>query len=232
MKRMWILFVVVAYPALALAQTEPKQPAGNYQPAVPSGSMTNAYGWPGYGSGGGTPAGNALNGMASAISASGDYNLATSAAAVNMTQAERNQIQNRQLWTNTYFEMRKTNRAARAAERGPAPTMEQIARMAKDGVPKSLTTKDVDPVTGRVAWPSLLQQDKFADQRAVIDQAFASRARYGALSYADQVKVREAADTMYHAMKDQIQQIPPPDYVACRSFLQSLTYSATKSDLE
>jgi len=71
--------------------------------------------------GGGSAAGSAMNGMASVISAAGDYNLATSAAAVNMTQAQKQDIQNRQQWTNAYFEMRETNRRARAAERGATP---------------------------------------------------------------------------------------------------------------
>ena len=78
-----------------------------YQPAVPAASTVNAYGgYPGYSSGGGTVAGNAMNGMASMISAKGDYNLSTSAAAINMTQAQKNEIENRQLYTNTYFDMR------------------------------------------------------------------------------------------------------------------------------
>ena len=74
----------------------------------------------GAGYGGGTVAGNAMNGMASMISAAGDYNLATSAAAVNMTQAQKNEIENRAQWTQTYFDMRAVNRSARAAERAPS----------------------------------------------------------------------------------------------------------------
>ena len=67
-----------------------------------------------------------MNGMANAISAKGNYNLSTSAAAINMTQARKNHIQNQQLAANTYFQMRAMNKAATAAERGPPPTMEQL----------------------------------------------------------------------------------------------------------
>ena len=90
--------------------------------------------WPGYW-GGQTPAGAALNGLASVISAEGDYNLASSAAAVNLTQAEKNEIQNQQLAANTYFEMLAAWRAQRDALHGPPPTIEQIARLAHYGVP-------------------------------------------------------------------------------------------------
>jgi hypothetical protein len=234
MNRIWILIVVAAYPVTTLAQTGSRgasAPSGTYQPAVPAASNVSNYGgWSGN-SGGGTVAGSAMNGMASAISAKGDYNLSTSAAAINMTQAQKNEIENRQQYTNTYFEMRQTNRAATAAERGPPPTMEQIARMAREGVPKPLNPSQVDPVSGRIAWPSALQEDGFADQRSDVDQIFATRARYGGLSYSDQMKALHAIDAMFGELKEQVRQIPPQDYVLCRSFLQSLTYAATKTEL-
>src|SRR5688500_18495850 len=96
-----------------------------YQPAVPAASAFNNYGVYGGSYGGATAAGSDMQGMASVISAQGNYNLSTSAAAINMTQAKKNEIQNRQQWTNTYFEMRATQRAAAAAERGPPPSEEQ-----------------------------------------------------------------------------------------------------------
>lgn len=235
MNRMWILIVVAAYPVIAMSQTGSpgaSQSSGTpYQPAVPSATTVNAYGgWPGR-TGGGTAAGNAMNGMASVISAKGDYNLSTSAAAVNMTQAQKNEIQNRQQWTNTYFEMRQTNRAARAAEAGPPPTMEQIARIAHDGVPKPLAPNQMDPVSGKLKWPDALQDAGFADQRGELEQLFTAQAQYGALSYADQMKVRKTTDAMFSELKARIKDMPPQDYVACRSFLQSLTYAATKTEL-
>jgi hypothetical protein len=232
---MWILLVVATCPAITLAQNGPTgelPKGGPYQPAVPAASNVSTYGgYPGY-VGGGTPAGSALNGMASVISAKGDYNLSTSAAAVNLTEAQKNEIQNRQQWTNTYFDMRQTNRAATAAERGPPPTMEQIARMARDGIPKPLTPSQVDPVTGRITWPGALQQNTFRPNRSEVDGLFATRARYGGLGYSDQMKARQAVDAMFEELKSQVQQIPPMDYVACRGFLQSLSYAATKSEME
>ena len=46
------------------------------------------------------------------------------------------------------------------------------------------------------------------------------------------MKVRKVTDSMFNELKAQIRQIPPPDYVACRDFLQSLTYAATKTELD
>ena len=65
--------------------------------------------------------------MASAISAKGSYNLSTSEAAINLTMAKKQEIQNRLDATNTYFAMRSVNRAATAAERRPTASMERLA---------------------------------------------------------------------------------------------------------
>src|SRR5688572_20771421 len=176
MSRFTFVAALAATAVMAMAQS------GSYQPAVPSPSTYNGYGgYYGGSYGGGTVAGSAMQGMASVISAQGNYNLATSAAAVNMTQAQKNDIQNRQEWTNTYFEMRATNRAATTAERGPPPSHEQIARLAAAGMPKPLTSHEVDPVSGQVAWPDLLQDNLFAQQRAQVEQLMAKRAQYGRL---------------------------------------------------
>lgn len=248
MKRMWILItavmcplatcclLVALCPRVALAQpgTPPypgSRPSAPYQPAVPAPTTVNAYGgYPGS-YGGGTVAGSALNGMASVISAKGDYNLSTSAAAINWTEAQRNEIQNRQQATNAYFEMRATNRAAVAAERGPRPTMEQLVKIAREGVPSPLTSSQADPVSGRLVWPSALQDSSFDTARSDVDELFAKRARQGGLGYSDQSAVRETIDAMFSTLKEQIRSIPPQDYVACRNFLQSLTFAAAKSDL-
>jgi len=97
MKRTWLLSAVLMCPLLMLAQNVFSQytPGGGtapYQPVVPSSSEVYG-GYGGYYDGGGTPAaGAAMQGMASVVNAAGNYNLATSAAAVNMTQAQKQGI--------------------------------------------------------------------------------------------------------------------------------------------
>jgi hypothetical protein len=204
----------------------------SYQPAVPAPSNVSAYGgWPSEG-GGTTIAGSALSGMASVVSAAGDYNLSTSAAAVNMTQAQKQEIVNRQEATKAYFDMRATNRNAREAERAPRPTMEQIARFAQSGVPKALDAYQMDPVTGKLGWPGFLQSDFFESTRAELDQLLAKRATQGGLAYSDQTKVRETVNEMYAQLKSQIREVPPQDYAASRQFLQRLIYAACKTELD
>ncbi len=222
--------------AISLAQTGAVPDRPTQLPArtpVPVGVGVGGYygGWPGY-SGGGTAAGQAMNGMASVISAAGSYNQATSEAAINMTQAQRAAIQNSQLYANTYFEMRAANRAARAAEKGPRPTMEQLVRIAQQGAPRPLPTGALDPVSGGVAWPELLKTADYDPQRTALDDLFARRAELGGLGFSDQTKARQAVDGMFATLKGQIRSVPSDQYVASRSFLNSLAYAAAKTDLE
>lgn len=185
-----LVFLLVAAATVAAVWAQAPAPnASNtqpYTPVAPSPSVSTYGGgyWGGSG-GASTVAGSSLNGMASVISARGDAALSTSAAAVNMTQAQKQEIENRNAATNTYFQMRQTNKQARAAEEGPRPTVEQIARIAKDGMPKPLSPGEVNQVTGQIYWPSALQLEGFAAQRAEVDGLSATRAKYGTLGYAD-----------------------------------------------
>ena len=61
-------------------------------------------------------------GYADVVRSHGTAILANSEAAINMTQAVRRDMENRDKWTDTYFQMRQKNRDYRAAERGPRPT--------------------------------------------------------------------------------------------------------------
>jgi len=194
--------------------------------------MVSGYGgWSGYSGGASTAAGSAMNGMASVISARGDAALSASAAAVNLTQADKQYIQNRQAATNAYFEMRATNRAARAAEAAPALSYEQLVKMAHDGVPKPLDNSQLNPVTGALNWPGPLQDPAFADKRSQLDQLMDEQARYGTIRYSDQMKVKQIVNSMFKDLKSQIASIPQADYIAAKNFLNSLLYAATKSQL-
>jgi hypothetical protein len=222
--------------AISLAQTSgtpdrPTQLPARTPVPVPVGGGAYYGGWSGY-AGGGTVAGGAMNGMANVISSAGSYNLSTSEAAINMTQAQRAAIQNDQLYANTYFDMRAANRAARAAERGPRPTMEQLVRIAQVGAPRPLPTGALDPVSGGVVWPELLMTADYDPQRTELNELFARRAELGGLGFSDQTKARQAVEGMFATLKGQIRSVPSDQYVASRSFLNSLAYAAVKTDLE
>ncbi len=197
------------------------------QPITPPARGGNYYGG-GYGGGyhSSTAAEGRLRGMGSLVRAHGEANLNNSAAAINYSSARRNEIENYSIRTQTYFEMRDYNRKARAAERGPRATMEQLVRFAQAGKPKPLSPSDVDTVTGTVDWPRWLKSDEFAADREKIEKIFSERANKGGLGRTDYMKARDVTDKMLADLKSQVGDAPPADYVASKQFLQSLAYAA------
>jgi hypothetical protein len=228
-----LLFAALTSVSLALAQQQSQQP---YQPAVPPPSVGGFGG--GYGGGfggtggvGSTVAGSAMTGMANVVSAKGDYNLSTSAAAVNMTQAQSKEIENRQQYTNAYFDMRATNTAARKAERGPQLSAEALARLAHEQAPKPLSPGEVNTVTGKLNWPGPLQLDGFAMDRNSLESLFGAHSQMGALNYTDRIEARKIINDIAKQLKGHIRDIPGPDYIASKSFLESLMYTTCKCHL-
>jgi hypothetical protein len=167
--------------------------------------------------------------MSQVISAAGQAHLNNSAAAINWTQAQSNEMRNEVQGVQTFWAMRNIGAAEREKERGPRPTPEELARRAKAGAPRPLNTNQIDPVTGELHWPAFLTQDVFKDQRALVDECAAKWVKYGSLDWNDQTAMREKIDGLNDALKEQIGSIPPQDYTQCHSFLQSLLYATTRS---
>ena len=200
---------------------------------MPAPTITSPYaGYGGY-SGGGTVAGSAMNGMANMISAKGNYNLSTSAAAINMTQARKKPYS--EPTTGGQYVLRDAGRqsggAGRRTRSQPDHGTTDQNRQGRRAQDRWGRAKWI-PSTANSTGPAPYSKTAFESQRHEVDQLFVVRARYGGLGYADQMKVRETVDAMFAQLKEQIQQIPPQDYVACRSFLQSVGYAATKTELE
>ena len=233
MKRLALFTACLMTVSLALGQGQSSAPP--YQPAVPPPSIGGYGGGMGFGYGGGgvgsTVAGSAMTGMANAISAKGSYNLSTSAAAINMTQAQSQEIKNHQQYTDTYFDMRATNKAARAAEEGPRVTAEQVARMAHEAAPKPLSPGEMNDVTGKLNWPAALQLDTFAPDRKKLEELFVSSSQMGSMNYTDQSKARVIINDMNKLLKAQVKSIPGPVYVTCKKFLEGLMFTAAKCHL-
>jgi hypothetical protein len=59
----------------------------------------------------------------------------------------------------------------------------------------------------------------------------ATQARYGALSYEDQMKLRKIVLAMSKQLNAQLMQIPPQDYSISRNFLNRVLYATTNTIL-
>ncbi|OHB85183.1 MAG: hypothetical protein A2V98_20430 [Planctomycetes bacterium RBG_16_64_12] len=172
-----------------------------------------------------------MNGMGNVISSKGNYNLATSEAAINMTQAQQNEIQNHLTYANTYFQMKETNQAYKKAQAKPRPTEEQLARWAREAAPQPVSPSEVDPVSGAINWPNVLQQDSFAAQRTALEQLSAQKAAHGSLSISDEMAARKTIESMFAQLKSQVRDVPTQDYIASKHFLQSMIYALAHTGL-
>ncbi len=176
---------------------------------------------------GSTPAGSYLTGMANAIRAEGEFNLNSSAAAINLAEARRREIENRKLWTNTYFEMRRINQAYTNPARPPRPP-ETWARLAQNAAPNRLDNNLLDPVNGQIVWPSALQGTEFAPERGVLEQMFAQRAMsHGAIGVEGHATIRRTVDAAMAKLRDRIREIDTRSYLEARNFLRSLGFEAS-----
>ena len=227
LSRTLVLAVVLAVADAASAQTDASVP---YTPTVPASSSFSAYG--DYDSGGGTVEGSALRGMASVISASGDAALSASAAAVNLTQAQKQSIENRQAATIAYFAMQETNRAAREARRSPRLTQEQYVRIAQSTAPARLTSSEVDPVSGSIHWPQVLQMSQFDAERAELEKTFVKLAQFGALGVSDLNAAGNLVEATSVKLKQLVRSVPPQQYIASKNFLKSMMFALTQTQLD
>jgi len=165
-------------------------------------------------------------GIAAMTWAQGHYNRLTAEARLTNTESYRRELDNHKKKIDTFYAAREMNRAARAAERGPRVTREDLVRYAKTATPERLSPEELDGTTGRVSWPALLQSDEFTPFRAELDRLFAERAANGSFHTQDRVKVEQTAGAMLAELKTHVREVSPMDYTRARRFIESLAYEA------
>jgi hypothetical protein len=212
------------WPGVLLAQ------GNNNTPVViapPSGSGNSGSMW-GWDIAGTTPPGSYLQGLASVVRAQGDYNLSTSAAAVNYTTAVRQGIQNEKDFVEAYFAIRAFNRQAREAESAKERQITQEwLRFHPSVKPKRLSPSELDPVSGTINWPMLLQSDELTDLRQNIQKAFAERHQLGMMGYNNYRQVQQVTNNLLAEMLQRIQDFAPAEYIQAKKFIEALVYEAS-----
>lgn len=154
-------------------------------------------GYPGYGYGGGYHASTAAEGyargMAEAVRAQGEKNLNDSRAAINREDARSKYLDNRVKAAETYWERRKVYDKEMAEQRYQEGQrrLDQRNRV----MLKELSPDQFNLTTGAVAWPGLLKDPSYNDFRKPLDELFAKRAQYGALTSDEYLQAKELVRT-------------------------------------
>ncbi len=198
---------------------------GLVQLGVVQGQAVVPYPYPGpydYGYHASTVEEGVARGLADVIRSAGAANLMHSEAAKNYEDARRKYIDNRVYGTQKYFEMRAINRQARAAERGPRPTQEDLIRYSKERLPKPLSVTELDPLTGTIRWPTILRQEMYQRERQRVEQLYAERAANGYLSAEQLIELDKLTKQLHSRLKANLKKYPPQLYVESMRFLKSL----------
>jgi hypothetical protein len=162
---------------------------------------------------------NSANGMANIIRAEAQANLANQ-------QARSVAIDNQKKWTQNYFKMKeeRQERDAREHEKNK-PSPETLAEVAKSNLPRELGPDALDPVTGHITWPEVLQNREFAAHRTELEELFAQRVQTSHAAGTAQ-SIHTATAQMAEQLRRHIEEMPAKDYMTGRKFLDSLDYAA------
>ena len=168
-------------------------------------------------------------GFADVVRSAGQYNLDT-AQANNINQDTVSKyLDNRAKGTDTYFQMREANRQYRRQLETPPLSSEQLYRIAAEQRPDTLAASDLDPLTGDIAWPLVLQGEEYEEVRTKLEGLFALRAKEGSSSYV--FEIQQTANEALAQLKANIRNYPAPEYLKAKKFLEALAFTARAPNL-
>ena len=210
MDRLWLLAVLVVFGSMT----------ANEASAQWFGGMANM----------GYHASTVAEGEGNAISAvtrsKGQYAIDQSKARINNAQADAMVMQNRVQMTKDYFETRSVNQQERFgdyAERKKKHDEAALFRYGKEGRPTRLNSSELDPVTGHITWPIVLENPIFSDYTKPIDEAFVSRAETKSrFSFQTYQEVNKNCESIETKLGTQMRSIGTQGYASGIEFMKRL----------
>lgn len=148
------------------------------------------------------------NGLSNVIQAEGQRNLSDSQAAINLTDARNQQIDNQVKSVNAYWE-KKGIYSQHQQEQFAQVQRQRAAYMAKYGL-KSLTPEEFDRNSGTVNWLKVLEQKQYDPYRLTLDKLFRQRAYAGALTGEEYIQATAACKDWREALAKQKDVYPWP----------------------
>ena len=151
--------------------------------------------------------------------------LDVSKAAINAQTAQAMAFDNRLRGIETFFEGRRINKAARALEDGPRPTLEQVIKYSKMRLPRKLTDDQLDPNTGEITWPYVLTDSIYLEEEQVLQGHFHDRVEEGgSIGFEKGEEVNGSVARITDLMKENVSKYASGKYGEASSFMESLRY--------
>jgi len=151
--------------------------------------------------------------------------LDVSKAAINAQTAQAMAFDNRLRGIETFFQGRRINKAARALEDGPRPTLEQVIKYSQMRLPRKLTDDQLDPNTGTITWPYVLTDSIYLEEEQVLQGHFHDRVEEGgSIGFEKGEKVNGSVARITDLMKKNVSKYASGKYGEASSFMESLRY--------
>ena len=164
----------------------------------------------------------ARRGMADVVRSRGEAAESVSRAGINYQESRSKYIDNQLKWSETYQKKQAIGRAERERRFGvERAKRDKWMASRKSTLPPRLGPTQLDPLTGKIYWPGVLLGNAYAEQRKLLEELFVLRAHTTAHPELAQ-NVHAAAREMQDILKSNIRSVLPTQYVAARSFLDSL----------
>jgi hypothetical protein len=147
-------------------------------------------------------------GLGAVIDSQGQKNLNDSQAAINLTDARSNQIDNQVKSVNAFWE-KKDIYAERQQQEFAKIEQKRSVYIANLGN-MELTPQEFDRTSGRVTWPKVLEQSQYNPYRSVLDKMFQQRAYQGALTGDEYMEATAASKQWRDMLSGQKKVYPAP----------------------
>jgi hypothetical protein len=93
-----------------------------------------------------------------------------------------------------------------------------------------LTSQQLDPVTGRIEWPTALEAKEFDTERVALDNLFTLRAANPAA--VTHTQVEKLTDSLRDKLDAEHDHLSTPDFFAARHFLESVDGESRYTGME
>ncbi|KAA5545473.1 hypothetical protein FYK55_07445 [Roseiconus nitratireducens] len=196
---------------------------------IPLYGVAGGYGYGAYGGYGSAYATQPLYAAATWVRALASANLLNAQAQTEYGQAriqhayaDREVMENSVQYQLTRMEKKRINRDYRFGHLHERGRLIREAKLAAHRFDPPVIERPVDPATGQVRWPLLLQTSHFAKARQPIDEVFYQRQVHGQINPDHFLPMRDWIARVKQELRSRMHQYEPEDYVQSRDFLTSL----------
>jgi len=162
-----------------------------------------------------------LAAQATMITASASANKTNAEALQALEQARSLELDNSLKKAETFYAKKTAHDNYKSlAKPRTRPTPEALLRYSQVSLPQPMKEEELDPVSGKITWPLLLQGEEFSKDRSQIEALFINHLDYNNSS----TEAKVLTKNMTTKLRSMIREVTGTDYVKAKNFIRSLDY--------